>query len=79
MLLLARWLVPKLPASLIVVVLAIAASAALGLAQYGVAVVGEVPAGLPGISLPNLHVRARFSTSCLPHWASSSSASPMRS
>jgi len=57
-LLLARWLVPKLPASLIVVVLAIAASAALGLAQYGVAVVGEVPAGLPGFSVPNLQLRA---------------------
>jgi high affinity sulfate transporter 1 len=57
-LLLARWLVPKLPASLIVVVLAIAASAALGLAQYGVAVVGEIPSGLPGFSVPNLHLRA---------------------
>ena len=57
-LLLARWLVPKLPAPLIVVVIATAASAALGLAQYGVAVVGEIPAGLPGISVPNLQVRA---------------------
>src|SRR6476646_3446123 len=57
-LLLARWLVPKLPASLIVVVLAIAASAALGLAQYGVAVVGEIPSGLPGFSVPDLHLRA---------------------
>jgi high affinity sulfate transporter 1 len=57
-LLLARWLVPKLPASLIVVVLAIAASAALGLAQYGVAVVGEIPSGLPGFSVPNLQLRA---------------------
>ena len=42
-LLLARWLAPKLPASLIVVVLAIAASAVLGLAAYGVAVVGRDP------------------------------------
>ena len=58
LLLLARWLAPKLPAPLIVVVLAIAASAALGLAGYGVAVVGEIPAGLPSISLPDLHLRA---------------------
>jgi sulfate permease, SulP family len=57
-LLLARWLLPKFPASLIVVVLAIAASAVLGLAQYGVAVVGEIPAGLPGFSVPDLHLRA---------------------
>jgi high affinity sulfate transporter 1 len=57
-LLLARRLVPQLPAALIVVVLAIAVSAALGLAQKGVAVVGNVPAGLPGIGLPQLRVRA---------------------
>ena len=56
--LLARWLVPKLPAPLIVVVLAIVASAALGLAQYGVGVVGEIPAGLPSIRLPDVHLRA---------------------
>ena len=49
LLLLARWLVPKLPAALIVVVLAIVASAAVGLAAYGVEVVGEIPAGLPSL------------------------------
>jgi high affinity sulfate transporter 1 len=58
LLLLARWLVPRIPAPLIVVVLAVLASAALGLAQYGVAVVGEIPAGLPGPRLPDLHLRA---------------------
>ena len=57
LLLLGRWLSPRLPAALIVVVLAIAASAALGLAAYGVAEVGEIPAGLPSFSLPDLHLR----------------------
>jgi SulP family sulfate permease len=36
------------------VIAAIAASAAIGLAEEGVAVVGEIPAGLPGIQLPGL-------------------------
>src|SRR6478736_5395219 len=58
LLLLGRWLTPNLPAPLIVVVLAIAASAAFGLAGYGVAEVGEIPAGLPGLTLPDLNVRA---------------------
>ena len=58
LLLLGRWLTPKLPAPLIVVVLAIAVSAALGLAAYGVAEVGEIPAGLPSLTLPDLHLRA---------------------
>jgi len=53
-LLLARRLLPRFPTPLIVVVLAIAASAALGLAQYGVAVVGDIPAGLPSLSLHGL-------------------------
>ena len=51
-LLLLRWRAPKIPGPLVVVVLAIAASAALGLADDGVAVVGEIPPGLPGIELP---------------------------
>lgn len=58
LLLLGRRLVPQLPAALIVVVLAIVVSAALGLAQTGVAVVGDIPAGLPSISLPPLQLRA---------------------
>src|SRR6476660_5051609 len=58
LLLVARWLAPKTPAALIVVVLAIITSAALGLAGYGVAVVGDIPAGLPGIELPDLRLRA---------------------
>src|SRR5918993_1539638 len=44
--------VRKLPGALLVVVAAIAASAALGLAAEGVATVGEIPSGLPGLALP---------------------------
>jgi sulfate permease, SulP family len=51
-LLLLRWRLPKLPGALIVVVAAIAASAALGLASEGVATVGEIPSGLPSLALP---------------------------
>ena len=47
-----RWRTPKLPGALLVVVAAIATSAALGLAAEGVATVGEIPAGLPGLELP---------------------------
>jgi SulP family sulfate permease len=57
LLLLGRWLTPRLPAALIVVALTITASAALGLAAYGVAEVGEIPAGLPRPTLPDLHLR----------------------
>lgn len=53
-LLLLRWRAPKIPGPLLVVVLAIAASAAIGLAEEGVAVVGEIPPGLPGIQFPGL-------------------------
>ena len=45
---------PKIPGGLVVLVVAIAASAALDLEQYGVAVVGTVPSGLPSLSLPHL-------------------------
>lgn len=48
-----RWL-PILPASLIVVVLGILAVVAFDLTEEGVAVVGEIPAGLPGLVIPDL-------------------------
>ena len=51
-LLLLRWRTPKLPGALLVVVAAIATSAALGLAASGVATVGEIPSGLPGLEFP---------------------------
>ena len=48
-----RWL-PRLPASLIVVVLGILVTVTFDLTAEGVAVVGEVPAGLPGLEIPEL-------------------------
>jgi high affinity sulfate transporter 1 len=45
---------PRSPAPLIAVGVAIVASALFGLQQAGVAVVGEVPRGLPGFVLPSL-------------------------
>jgi MFS superfamily sulfate permease-like transporter len=53
-LLLTRWLSRKFPGALLVVVLAIAVSAVVGLADEGVAIVGQIPAGLPSIELPGL-------------------------
>jgi sulfate permease, SulP family len=49
-----RRLVPLVPAALIVVVCAIAASAGLDLAAEGVAVVGTIPSGLPELDLPSV-------------------------
>ncbi|MGB7933295.1 MAG: sulfate permease [Gammaproteobacteria bacterium] len=46
-----RRLSPRLPAALVVVVAGIVAVATLGLQQHGVAILGEVPAGLPGLHL----------------------------
>jgi sulfate permease, SulP family len=50
----ARKLAPRLPTALLVVVAATAATAGLGLADAGVAILGEVPAGLPSPALPAL-------------------------
>jgi SulP family sulfate permease len=47
-----RFVVPRLPAALGVVVLAIGLSWALDLDAHGVAVVGAIPAGLPGPEVP---------------------------
>jgi high affinity sulfate transporter 1 len=43
---------PRAPGALIAVVGAIAASAAFDFARHGIGVVGEVPGGLPSLSLP---------------------------
>jgi len=51
-LLLMRFYVPRVPGSLVVVVGAIALSWAFDLQSHGIAVVGEVPGGLPSITLP---------------------------
>ncbi len=45
---------PKAPAGLLVLVGSIAASAALGLADHGVATVGSLPRGLPHPSIPDV-------------------------
>ena len=53
-LVLQRWL-PKLPAVLIMVVLAIAATSIFGLGDHGVSLVGVLPKGFPPLTIP--HVR----------------------
>lgn len=53
MLILRRWF-PRLPAPLLAVLVAVALVKGLGLDGRGVAVVGEVPAGLPELRLPAL-------------------------
>ncbi len=45
---------PSVPAPLVVVAVAIAGCALLGLDRFGVELVGAVPRGLPGLSLPRL-------------------------
>ena len=52
--LLGRWLVPKVPVPLFVVIGMIAASALLHLANHGVAVIGPVPGGLPALRWPDV-------------------------
>jgi len=49
---------PRIPAALVVLVASIAASAALGLEALGVEVVGELPAGLAGPTLPGVGLEA---------------------
>jgi sulfate permease, SulP family len=46
--------VPRIPGGLVVLVLGIALSAALGLSGHGVATVGKIPTGLPSIAWPQL-------------------------
>lgn len=47
-----RRVLPRWPGALVVVALGIAVSALAGLDEAGVAVVGQVPSGLPGLGLP---------------------------
>jgi len=54
MLLVAPRLLPRLPASLLVMVLGAAAVAGFGLDAKGVQIVGDVPAGLPQLALPGV-------------------------
>lgn len=53
-----RRFAPRLPGALIVVVAGTLTVWGLGLHEQGVAIVGEVPAGLPGLSLPSIDVES---------------------
>src|SRR5690606_32074349 len=53
LILLLRTFFPRLPGILIVTILGIAASTALGYEQLGGKVVGALPAGLPALTLPD--------------------------
>lgn len=57
-LLMARRLAPRFPAPLVVVALGTLSTYAFGLHEKGLAIVGEVPAGLPGFALPTLDAGA---------------------
>ena len=50
-----RRFAPKLPGGLIALALGIVISAALDLSQHGVAIVGDVPRGLPSFGIPDIH------------------------
>jgi SulP family sulfate permease len=52
-LLLLGWLTPKIPGPLLVLLLAIVASAFFDLQAHGVATVGQIPSGLPSLSIPD--------------------------
>ena len=49
----ARWLAPKFPAPLLVLLLAAGAVTLFGLERYGLEVIGEIPRGLPQPRLPD--------------------------
>lgn len=50
--------VPKLPGQIVVVVLSVLVLYLFQLQQQGVAIVGEIPRGLPSLSMPELNVAA---------------------
>src|SRR5690348_8469263 len=54
-LVLQRWL-PKIPAVLIMVVLAIASTTVFSLADHGVSLVGVLPKGFPPLTIPSVHL-----------------------
>jgi len=55
-LVLQQWL-PKVPAVLIMVVLAIAATTVFSLADHGVSLVGVLPKGFPPLTIPDVHTK----------------------
>ncbi|MFF6998292.1 SulP family inorganic anion transporter [Streptomyces sp. NPDC008313] len=55
LLVLQRWL-PKIPAVLVMVALAIAAAAVLDLGEHGIDLVGELPEGFPPFTIPDVRL-----------------------
>jgi sulfate permease, SulP family len=53
-------LAPRMPAPLVTVAVGIAAMALLGLGSYGVETVGEIPRGLPRLTLPDFALAAQL-------------------
>ena len=51
-----EWAFPGRPTTLVVVVAAILVMTVFGLADKGIHIVGELPTGLPGISIPHIHL-----------------------
>jgi high affinity sulfate transporter 1 len=51
-----RHVAPKAPSALVAVVLGIAATAAFGLDEHGVQIVGELPTGLPAPTIPSFRI-----------------------
>ncbi len=49
-----RFVAPKVPGALVLVVVGLIASAVFGLGDLGLALVGDVPRGLPSLAIPNL-------------------------
>lgn len=54
LILLLRWKTPRVPGALVAVTAATAISALFNLSEHGIAVVGEIPAGLPGLAWPHV-------------------------
>jgi len=54
LLLVLRRALPRIPAAVLVVLLAVAATVLLGLEGRGVQVVGDIPTGLPGLQVPTV-------------------------
>lgn len=59
MLALKRW-VPRAPAPLVAVAIGITASSVLALSARGVSTVGDIPAGLPGLTWPDIPLLSRI-------------------
>jgi sulfate permease, SulP family len=54
LILVGRWLVPKWPVPLVIVIGTISASAAFGFGAHGIPLIGPVPGGLPSFGLPDV-------------------------